>query len=134
MAERFIVRTSIGAATIQSLVDTGANLTFISAAATAMLLKTNSVKLQKCDSLKIRLANNSFAAVDKCISTMLAIQGRMTKILAYVMPLPPGIDVILGLDWMAETDCWLHPAKKSIMFLKPKETREVVACATGGPR
>ena len=46
------------------------------------------------------------------------------------MPLPPGIDVILGLDWMAETDCWLHPARKSIMFLKPKETRQVVACAT----
>eukprot|EP01045_Picozoa_sp_COSAG04_P056818 COSAG04_NODE_26742_length_291_cov_0.885417_1_plen_46_part_01 len=37
---------------------------------------------------------------------------------AYVMSLPPGIQIIVGMPTMIELDIWLHPATKRLKVMQ----------------
>ena len=78
-----------------------------------MKLKTKTVP-----AINIRLGNGSVECVNEVVSTEVHLNNLPIPITAYKMPLPSGIQFIIGMPTMVELDLWLHPASKRIKILQ----------------
>eukprot|EP01048_Picozoa_sp_COSAG05_P016597 COSAG05_NODE_2157_length_3459_cov_2.428274_3_plen_115_part_01 len=106
ICENVLVTGALSGQQIHVLLDTGAGLSFISEDIVEQLkLKTKTVP-----AISIRLGNGSVECVHEVVSTEVHLNNLPIPITAYKMPLPPGIQFIIGMPNMVELDLWLHPA------------------------
>jgi len=46
------------------------------------------------------------------------------------MDLPPGFDVLLGMDWLQENDIWINPRRKQLLRSKGPDNDALHVCLT----
>ena len=113
----FMVTGALSGQQIHVLLDTGAGLSFISEDIVEQLkLKTKTVP-----AINIRLGNGSVECVNEVVTTEVHLNNLPIPITAYMMPLPSGIQFIIGMPTMVELDLWLHPASKRIKILQDQK-------------
>ena len=113
----FMVTGALSGQQIHVLLDTGAGLSFISKDIVEQLkLKTKTVP-----AINIRLGNGSVECVNEVVTTEVHLNNLPIPITAYMMPLPSGIQFIIGMPTMVELDLWLHPASKRIKILQDQK-------------
>ena len=112
--EVFMVTGAFHGQQIAVLLDTGAGLTFIAAEVVNRLqLKTRTVP-----PINIRLGNGSVESVNELVEDTFHLNNMAIPVQAYVMSLPPGIQIIVGMPTMVELDIWLHPATKRLKVMQ----------------
>ena len=112
--EVFMVTGAFHGQQIAVLLDTGAGLTFIAAEVVNRLqLKTRTVP-----PINIRLGNGSVESVNELVEDTFHLNNMAIPVQAYVMSLPPGIQIIVGMPTMIELDIWLHPATKRLKVMQ----------------
>ena len=47
-----------------------------------------------------------------------------------IRSLPPGFDVLLGMDWLQKNNVWLHPGRKTLVFPDKSNCEGVSVCLT----
>ena len=93
----FVVRATLGGDHVDALIDTGATLSLISPA----VAKASGGELKACkEVIKVTLANGDITKIDQYMITKVNIVDKSLSCKLYVMPLPPGYDVLLGTDWL----------------------------------
>jgi len=95
------------------LVDTGATISFVSL---NYLTKHKFKTTPSAAPTAVRLGNGDIHHCTEHVSIDMTVEGHDFNIKCLVMPLPPGIDSILGMDWMNENNIWLNPKTKRIIF------------------
>ena len=120
-AEHFIVRSTIEGHTAQTLMDTGASSCFISpsfADSLGVPVTTGHPRL-------IRLGDSSTYKADKELTANTYLGEHQFELKFLIMPLPHGIDVILGLSFMKPNNVWLNALDKRVI-LGPTADRDQV--------
>ena len=98
----------------RALVDTGATMSF---GAKKFATENMPDLVQTATSaLNIRLGDATSRPVNSYIDTNVAFNNKEVKPRIWLMPLPSGIDVILGLDWMRLMNCMLDPPNRRIIL------------------
>ena len=70
-------------------------------------------------------ATTQFKLLKNKITTEIWIGEESYTTTFLVMPLPSGVDAILGMDWLNDNDIWLHPASKRMLVpSKPGTTSD----------
>ena len=95
------------------LIDTGATTIYVSAQ-----FVDNSAELTALRSdiapISVRLGNNTIRICKQQITTKMWIRYEGYETCFLIMPLPSGVDAIIGMDWWNANDAWLHPRTKRL--------------------
>jgi hypothetical protein len=110
----FVLTAVLEGVLCRVLIDTGATTNFIS---TKLVQSHPAIqsKVQKTSETAIRLGNNTVQICRQQYSGISWIGNSKYTINYLVMPLPEGVDCILGMQWLAQSSAWLHPETKRIV-------------------
>ena len=109
----FIVKVTANGEWCTTLVDTRATISFVSI---KYLIQHKIKTTTSASPTAVRLGNGNIHHCTEHITLDMTVEGHDFIIKCLVMPLPPGIDSILGMDWMNENNVWLNPKTKRIIF------------------
>ena len=109
----FIVKVTANGCWCKSLVDTGATISFVS---NKYLFQNNIKTTKSTEPTTVRLGNGHIHQCTEHVNLDMTVEGKSCNIKCIVMPLPPGIDSILGMDWCNENNVWLNPKSHRIIF------------------
>ena len=96
-----------------TLIDTGATISFVSL---KYLIQHKFKTLKSAQPTAVRLGNGNIHTCTEHIDLDVTVEGHDCTIKCLVMPLPPGIDCILGMDWLNDNNVWLNPKTHRILF------------------
>ena len=115
----FLVRVVLAGLIAIALADTGAGLSFISSSFVRKhSLQTSNLSEDEC--FNVRLGNGTTVPVDQVIHIEnLDMDNNSFSQKFFVLNLPSGIDLVLGMDFFTANDAWIHPKSKKILFLAP---------------
>ena len=90
--------------------------------------------MEKIDPVSIRLGNNTVQLADNRVTVDTWIGNKSFRLSYLVMPLPTGIDSIIGMTFFIDHDIWLNPKRKQLIVPDPvKNTHHVLSsCAVIG--
>ena len=113
-SNHFTIRTTCDGKLLRTLLDTGATANFMSEAYINATPDLNP-HISAIKPMSVRLGNNSVQIVRKQINVETWIGNKPFRISYLVMPLPAGIDSILGMGFFNEFKVWLNPSTKQII-------------------
>ena len=116
---QFIVSVTHNGNKGKSLIDTGASCCFMATGYAAQIIKSiPELKLTLLkDKMNIRLGDNRVHSVTHSLTLEVKIHDRKCLTNFLIMPLPKGIDSILGLDFQTENQVLLDTAHRRVLFL-----------------
>ena len=109
----FIVKVTANGEWCMSLIDTGASISFVSV---KYLIQHKFKAHKSAQPTAVRLGNGNIHHCTEHVNLNMTVEGHDCDMKCLVMPLPPGIDVILGMDWCNQNNVWLNPASHRIIF------------------
>ena len=109
----FVVKVTANGEWCMSLIDTGATISFVS----LKYLIQHKIKTTKsAQPTAVRLGNGNIHTCTEHVDLDVTVEGHDCTTKCLVMPLPPGIDCILGMDWLNDNNVWLNPKTHRILF------------------
>ena len=66
--------------------------------------------------VKVRLGDNSVVSTSNCMRLNFDVKGQSHSWDYHVMPLPVGLDIIIGMDYMGTYDVILLTATRKVLF------------------
>ena len=115
---QFILQVSVGGQWGRVLIDTGATTSFCSS---KFAEKHFSNVAESSSNLNIRLGDASVCPVNKYITEKTTYSNKTITQTFWLLNLPPGIDAIVGLDWMREMHCLLDPPNRRIILMDSED-------------
>ena len=111
-----MVRATLSGRAVDTLVDTGATISAVSPLIARECVDAGCEKVACADPIRVQLANSSYVQVNECLKAKFCLADRTTEVQLYIMNLPPGYDVLIGMDWLQMHDAWLSPKRKRIVL------------------
>ena len=110
----FVLRAVLTGSLARTLIDTGATASYVS---TQFVNTSEQLTAIRTDiaPISVRLDNITVQIVKEQITTTMWIGEESYETTFLVMPLPSGVDAILGMNWLNANDIWLHPASKRML-------------------
>ena len=128
----FIIRSTCEGNLLKTLLDTGATTNFIA----THVIDNNPALKEKVERISgppssVRLGNNSVQLVRHQLKVNVWIGNQSFNLSFLVMPLPHGIDTILGMSFFNRYDVWLHPKGKRILVpdVSKQQYHTLASCA-----
>ena len=111
----FTIRSTCEGTLLKTLLDTGATTNYLSSdiVRSTPELKSKSTKI---DPVSIRLGNNTVQLADTRVTVDTWIGNKSFRLSYLVMPLPTGIDSIIGMTFFIDHDIWLNPKRKQLKY------------------
>ena len=115
-ALNFLVRVVLRGMIATALADTGAGLSFVSSSFVKKH-NFNADNLDEDECFDVRLGNGTTVPVNQILAASdLSLESNSFKQEFYVLDLPSGIDLVIGMDFLTANDAWVHPKSKKIHF------------------
>ena len=130
MDSHFVVRATLGGDHVDTLIDTGATMTLIKPEIAQRMCAAKQVTIENCDNISVQLADSSLCVINQYIIARLCISDITTECKLFLMSLPPGYDVLLGMDWLQDNDVWLHPKRKRLVLTSRGQPNGAHVCLT----
>ena len=127
-SNHFTIRTTCEGKLLRTLLDTGATANFMSEKYINEMPELNSHIVTNIDPISVRLGNNSVQLVRKRVNVDTWIGNKPFRVSYLVMPLPAGIDSILGMSFFNEFQVWLNLVNKRIV-IPDRATQKFVTLA-----
>ena len=108
----FVVRATMSGRHVDALIDTGATISIT----TPANAKACGLELHDTEPIDIYLADGSSCAITQYVSSKIVIHDKSLQCKLYIMNLPAGYDVLLGMDWLRLNDAWLQPSNKRLIL------------------
>ncbi len=112
----FVVDAYVGGCKARALVDTGASVSFCA----DHFATTHSLKVVPDEDagFRVRLGNGSTEPVKQRVQDVKVTLKDVSHVQdVYLLPLPTGIDYVIGMDFLTANDVWIHPASKKVLQL-----------------
>ena len=118
ISPQFVVKTTCNGEWTRTLIDTGATVCFVSKLhAVKIINNSNGTVVKSTDAnLSVRLGNNSRTGVSEYITCTIRESDKESVVVLYIMQLPQGIDIILGLNWQAAMNVLLDTINRRIIY------------------
>ena len=118
ISPQFVVKTTCNGEWTRTLIDTGATVCFVSKLhAVKIIDNSNGTVVKSTDAnLSVRLGNNSRTCVSEYITCTIRESDKESVVVLYIMQLPQGIDIILGLNWQAAMNVLLDTVNRRIIY------------------
>ncbi|SAM02197.1 hypothetical protein [Absidia glauca] len=105
----------------QALLDTGSTISSISLAMATGL----GLQMYKCERQQIKYGNNSLQETDTRATMDFRMEGDISTQVRLLVVDDQNEAIILGMDWLALEDLWLHPRTKKVMKMAQSNSMEV---------
>jgi len=113
---QFIITAFINGDQYCILYDTGASICFVRPGLTIQSSDPELPENVNNSGVNVRLGDNSVVASTNCSRLTFDVKGQTHAWDYHVMPLPVGLDIIIGMDYMGTYDVILLTASRKVLF------------------